>query len=164
MGGSFSPGRSTAGAVGGVVVRGTMTGVVVAAGAAGVSVAAGTAEAAAVPTAFAGRAPEADEMPGVVTDAGTAEAAAVPPAAAGGDREAGEALSTGTMVAVEVEVRSCGWMLGEPGGALKPVDDTTGVLLVTGGLLVPSPKPSRRPPKKPLMGGSGGSCALHCCA
>ncbi len=44
--------------------------------------------------------------------------------------------------------------------------DTTGALVVTGGLLGPSPKPSKRPPKKP-SGGIGGrtpGCAEHCWA
>ena len=44
--------------------------------------------------------------------------------------------------------------------------DTTGVLEVAGGLLGPSPKPSKRPPKKP-RGGIGGrmpGCAELCCA
>ena len=155
-----SPGRSVAGIAGGAPARGTVTGACGAAGLAGATVETGTAEAAAVPAAAAGGARETDGRLGVTGEAGTAEAAAAAPAAVAGD-----ALTTGTTVRVDAEAASCGWIEGEACGFLY-VDDTTGTLLVTGGLLGPNPNPSKSPPKKPKggMGGKRPGCAVQCCA
>lgn len=153
------PPAAAAGDEGGVNVPGTAAGVTGAAVAAGTAVATGIAEAA---TALLGAA--------VAT--GTAEAVVPPAAAAAGVRGAGEALATGSMVPeAEADAPSCGWIVVEACGFLY-VDDVIGILEVTGGLdvtaglLGPSPKPSKRPPKKPRggMGGNTPGCATQCCA
>ena len=107
--GNVSPGRTAAG----VAARGTVTGVTAAAALVGAIVETGTAEAAAAPAAVAGGVLTAAGMLGATGVAGTAEAAAAAPAAVGGARAAGEALTTGTMVPVDAEEPSWGWMEGE---------------------------------------------------
>ena len=95
-----------------------MTGVTGAAGFVGAIVATGTAEAATALAAVAGGLLTAAGMLGVTVAVGTADAAAAAPAAVGGAREAGEELTTGTMVPVDAEEPSCGWMEGEDCGVL----------------------------------------------
>ena len=52
-------------------------------------------------------------MVGASVETGMAGAAVL-----GGAREAGEALTTGTMVPVDIEAASCGWIEGEACGVL----------------------------------------------
>ena len=68
--------------------------------------------------------------------------------------EAGGVVTTGTIVPEASDARLDDWRVaGDVCG--RTFVGLAGGLLVTGGLLGPSPKPSRRPPKRP-RGGRGG--------